>query len=363
MRSSRATHRGFTLVELLVVITIIGILIALLLPAVQSAREAARRAQCQNNLKQLGLAVLNYESTFKVFPPASHWADLIPGVTNSNDIDMQNQNNLRENWVIMVLPYMEQQPLYDSFDLRYPINDPVNQEERGVELATMMCPSDPYARKKYQGTQGDQTSNHGDNWARGNYGANGALGFQSDSAHCDWGCAASQSGWNNNKLRGVMGANASMSIGEIRDGTSNTIAILEIRAGILPFDCRGVWAMSGAGTSSCWAHGYIGDARGPNPVFLNADDSANCGQVSTAVGGEAEMVRKKMTCYEGTSSSPNRQAAARSAHVGGIFSTFCDGSVHWISDNIETSGSMSYPSAWDRLNLSNDGQPIPSGAF
>ncbi len=170
---------GFTLVELLVVITIIGILIALLLPAVQSAREAARRLQCQNNLKQLGLACLNYESTYGVFPPASHWADLQPNVA-AQSMRMQNQNNLRENWVIMILPFMEQQGLYDAFDLSLPINHEDNERARSTQLSVMLCPSDPNNRTLYNGLPGSsQSSNHGPNWARGNYGANGALGFQS----------------------------------------------------------------------------------------------------------------------------------------------------------------------------------------
>jgi hypothetical protein len=349
------------------VITIIGILIALLLPAVQAAREAARRAQCQNNIRQLGLGVLNYEQTYKVFPPASHWADLRPGQTNSSDIDMMNQSNLRDNWVIMVLPFVEQQNLYDRFDLSRPINDPVNRDERGVELSVMKCPSDAYNRRKYDGTQGEQSSNHGDNWARGNYGANGALGMQTDSAHCDWlsgsGCAASQQGWADPRIRGVMGANQAVNVDEIDDGTSNTFLILEIRAGLTVYDCRGIWAMSGAGTSSVWCHGYLGDARGPNCIFPAADDSANCGQLHTNLGGAAELIRRKMTCYSGTSSSPNRQGAARSMHVGGIYTCFADGSVHWISDDVETSGSTSYASVWDRLNLSADGQPIPATAY
>lgn len=92
-------HRGFTLVELLVVITIIGILIALLLPAVQAAREAARRAQCTNNLKQLSLGLLNYESTYGTLPP--------PGI-----------NTNQAPWLVLVLPFIEQKPLYDQFGFK-----------------------------------------------------------------------------------------------------------------------------------------------------------------------------------------------------------------------------------------------------
>ena len=103
-------QRGFTLVELLVVIAIIGILVALLLPAVQAAREAARRSRCQNNLKQLGLALLNYHDTHDGLPPAANWINLSTVTTHNN-------GGLRENWVIMILPFLEQQTVYDSFNL------------------------------------------------------------------------------------------------------------------------------------------------------------------------------------------------------------------------------------------------------
>jgi hypothetical protein len=121
--------------------------------------------------------------------------------------------------------------------------------------------------------------------------------------------------------------------------------------------------MSGAGPSSLWCHGFVGDARGPNAVFVSADDTANCGQLTTALGGSAELIRKKMTCYSNTAHPLNRQAASRSLHAGGVFTCLCDGSVQFISDNIQTGTSMTDPSTWDRLLLSSDGQPIPSGAF
>lgn len=104
--SKKQMGRGFTLVELLVVIAIIGILVALLLPAVQAAREAARRAQCQNNLKQIGLACLNYETARKTLPPGC--------IGYGNDDDTRGQ--VGTGWAIEILPYMEQESLYDQFD-------------------------------------------------------------------------------------------------------------------------------------------------------------------------------------------------------------------------------------------------------
>ncbi len=360
-------QNGFTLVELLVVIAIIGILVALLLPAVQAAREAARRIQCSNNIRNLGLACVTYETQLGSFPPASHWRR--PG----SNIAQQNNANLSETWAVMILPYIEQQNLYDKFDLTQYLTHPNNRQARATSISVMLCPTDNnYNRKHYSGKSGSaHSSNHGDNWARGNYAANGALGFQSDGAHCNdygsggSGCAAygDSKGWNDGRIRGVMGAHGAATEAEIKDGTSNTIMLMEIRAGVVEFDVRGVWALPGAGPSSCWAHGYLGDASGPNSGYTNSDDIGGCADVQAAVGGEANLRQMGMGCYGGTSSHPNRQAAPRSNHVGGIFVCFADGSVHWLTDYVEVSNSISYASVWDKLNLSRDGLVLSADAY
>lgn len=348
---------GFTLVELLVVITIIGILISLLLPAVQAAREAARRAQCQNNLKQIALALHNYHNTYKIFPPSSVWR---PG--DAADIQRLNNPNLRENWVILILPFLEQQALRDAFDLSRPIPDPVNERPRSMMLSVMLCPSDAYNRTPYNGSP----YNQGGNWARGNYAANAALGKMTVNGHTGYGGTESAAtdaspGWRHPLIRGVMGANTSVAIDEIRDGTSQTILVGEIRAGVAPIDPRGVWAMSGGCPSALWAHGYIGDANGPNAPYLNADDTNGCNDTRAAVGGAERLAQMGMPCAEG--SRPNYQQAARSMHPGGVHAAVADGSVHFISNYVQTGVSQSNLGVWDRLNLSADGLPISTGSY
>ncbi len=130
-QSVRRTRRGFTLVELLVVIAIIGILVALLLPAVQSARESARRIQCANNLKQLGLSMLLHENSKGELPPGA-----VITIANARVYDRQFTN-----WGIESLPYIEEQPLYDQYDQELSNTDPVNLPVLRTELSVMKCPS------------------------------------------------------------------------------------------------------------------------------------------------------------------------------------------------------------------------------
>ena len=169
-------RRGFTLVELLVVITIISILIGLLLPAVQSAREAARRLQCTNNLKQLGLALLNFHTSYNIFPPSAVWKN--NGKLDLTYINQGNFAGLAENWVVIILPQLEQQNLRGSFDLTKPIPDAANANARGTQLSFMLCPTDDaYNRKAFSGSISTLTNKMGDNWARGNYAANASSGY------------------------------------------------------------------------------------------------------------------------------------------------------------------------------------------
>jgi prepilin-type N-terminal cleavage/methylation domain-containing protein/prepilin-type processing-associated H-X9-DG protein len=127
------SRRGFTLIELLVVIAIIAVLIAMLLPAVQAAREAARRVQCTNNLKQLGIALHNYHDTVGVFPPG--YLSLVDPVTFDND-------GPGWGWSARSLNQMEQAPVYNSINFVLGIEFPANQTARLTVLASFLCPSD-----------------------------------------------------------------------------------------------------------------------------------------------------------------------------------------------------------------------------
>jgi prepilin-type N-terminal cleavage/methylation domain-containing protein len=123
-------QRGFTLVELLVVIAIIGILVALLLPAVQAARDSARRSECSNNLKQIGIAVLNYENSNKRFPAGS--------TTKGTNIT----GPYWSTWTVDLLPYMEEQGLYDRWDRKVVLENPGNMRVKQTRIAGYLCPSD-----------------------------------------------------------------------------------------------------------------------------------------------------------------------------------------------------------------------------
>ena len=191
--------RGFTLVELLVVIAIIGVLVALLLPAVQAAREAARRMSCSNKMKQIGLALHNYHDTHKVFPPDAIWAGATPG-GNPNVLDQPRHFT----WITMILPFMEQTPLHDQIDFSIPgYNQIINDQAlHQIQLPAFVCPSEA----------------------------------QTTSTH-DWGLSsyAGNAGWDTHRrMYGDLGRAGpfsfmdSASFASCTDGTSNTIFVGEV---------------------------------------------------------------------------------------------------------------------------------------
>jgi prepilin-type N-terminal cleavage/methylation domain-containing protein len=155
-------RKAFTLVELLVVIAIIGILVALLLPAVQAAREAARRTQCVNNLTQLILAVQNYESAYRVYPP---------GTLDEKGPIVSLPQGYHHNWLSQILPYMEEGNTFRHIDFSVGVYDPKNEPVRQVQIPTIRCPSDGFmpqnlAFSSYAGVHHDveapiDADNHG----------------------------------------------------------------------------------------------------------------------------------------------------------------------------------------------------------
>lgn len=234
LRNPRGRH-GFTLVELLVVIAIIGILVALLLPAVQAAREAARRSQCSNNLKQLGLALHNYHDTYKRFPPACFkeiWQDQPSGAARQSLL-----------WSGSILPYMEQQTLFDQivgmgYYMVWNDNGP-NQSVLQARVDGYHCPSAPEANLTF--TDAGSVANR----PRGNYGVviSGTIGVQwpyhngsgEHNSHVDDcnngsgspGAAVPPSSFHVRCNGPFFMQNKSTSFSNILDGTSNTVFIGE----------------------------------------------------------------------------------------------------------------------------------------
>jgi prepilin-type N-terminal cleavage/methylation domain-containing protein len=357
-RRARA-GRGFTLVELLVVITIISILIALLLPAVGSIREAARRMQCSNNIRQLGLACISYQSAYDRFPA---------GMTVAAGDNPCQPKNFMQNWVIASLPYMGEGALYNKFDFTTSISSgTANQQARSTRLAVMLCPTDSGAGVAFSGSANSEMSAVGNNWARGNYAANGSIeqvspvwngGSQMQSS------TSTSANWNQKYCRGVMGINTAVSLAQITDGASYTMMLGEIRIGVNAKDCRGTWAMGGAGPSSLWGHA-VTDDQGPNNPMPYADDLWGCTQIGTV----DYLTAMCMGCDEGNG---NDQQTIRSQHAGGAFVCLCDGSVRFISNyiahtsqwGINYTGNPPYDfQVWERLNCSMDGLTIDGAAF
>ncbi|QDV49071.1 DUF1559 domain-containing protein [Gimesia fumaroli] len=281
MNSTRNTRRGFTLIELLVVIAIIAILIALLLPAVQQAREAARRSQCKNNLKQIGLALHNYHETHNIFPPG--WIGVQPGVGANVEYGSG------WGWGTMVLPYLDQTPLYNKLNFNLDINNPA--QPAGLidqTLTVFRCPSDP-ADNTFDLEEEGNPGNVLAKLAVGNY-----IGvFGSDELDdCETVPAGTAC-----KSTGLFYQNSNTRFRDITDGTSQTL--------------------------------FVGERR--------TDKTA--GWYSTWVGAVPEGEETFARVLGATDHVPNDPASHfddfSSHHTGGTQFLFGDGRVRFITENID----------------------------
>jgi prepilin-type N-terminal cleavage/methylation domain-containing protein/prepilin-type processing-associated H-X9-DG protein len=354
---------GFTLIELLVVIAIIAILIGLLVPAVQKVRAAAARAQCQNNLKQLGLAGHNHHDSYKRFPVGSS----VPYATLNQDSNLELRLPFGPNWAVYLLPYVEQGALYNLANpSTYPGISPVpkvsaysaanlallskvNNSWRSIASNTVpvyLCPSDPNNNTPYNDPIVSPSPSGG--WARGNYAAN--AGFN-DYDHVSGGNTflTTSAGPLNNVLSGpVFAANYGAKVTEITDGTSSTIMFNEIRAGISPVDPRGVWAL-GMPSSSISNAGR--DFHNPTPNNTLGDSGGDGDEIQTCSKFWNSTIGsvQGMGCQKGGSLMTS--GMARSLHTGGVNACFCDGSVRFISNSITQF-------TWGLINSKNDGLVI-----
>jgi prepilin-type N-terminal cleavage/methylation domain-containing protein/prepilin-type processing-associated H-X9-DG protein len=329
------SRRGFTLIELLVVIAIIGVLIALLLPAVQAAREAARRAQCTNNLKQLGLALHNYHDSLGTFPIGRM------GI----GYDYSPQRGQRRTWAFSVLPYFEQNNLFNAINFDLEFYESANTTVIRTPLGMLQCPSDtptiqepdtPYPRSK---------GSYAANWGNTHF-------FQDEARGADW-----PNPWNNGPL-GLQGApngnafvgapfrgNKPTSLREYIDGTSNTSMIAEVIMG------------PNAG-------GNLYDHRGD--LF---NDDYNCtvfhtytppnSKVPDQMGGDADG--RPWCTYRQIAQAPPCTGgipfnAARSRHPGGVNALFGDGRVQFVKDTVSIS-------VWRAVGSLNGGEVVSSDSY
>lgn len=292
---SRPTRlrRAFTLVELLVVIAIIGVLVALLLPAVQSAREAARRMQCQNHLKQLALGLHNYHDTFTRFPPGQ-WNNFY-----TNDAPW-----IRGCWVQPLLPFIEQKNLYEVYDAARKTNGDwaLLCPSKDTKIKTLNCPSDPNSPK----TRTRDTNNIG--------GVATMQGLHTNYVVCSGSTAYGTGGL---QLEGMFFTKSFVRLAEVADGTSNTLMLSEI---IIVPDSAGANDLRGRYCNSWEGNSWFTTLNPPNTSVRDT-------QVYQGVS--LQQAPQTTIANNGT-----QAVYARSYHPAGVDASLGDGSVRYVSNNI-----------------------------
>ena len=339
-----STRTGFTLVELLVVIAIIGILVSLLLPAVNASRNAARKIICASNLRQAGLAVLEYEQTNKHFPVAGLVDRPADDPCGFNQDCFDPDTGQRISWVVLILPFLEEQTLFDQFDFRKTIFE---QERlpQSRSIASLICPADAATGRFLQ--YPDLTRDIP--FAKANV---AAYATQVHVGHLE-------------HIPGVLGGftpghSDGPPIKRLEDGTTHTIMVTEVRTRDEPSDQRGAWALPWPGSTLLSLDVHHDTARCKLQGSILADISLvnpYCAQTSDYWAGVAQLpnrpakpgqydtiykclqpesaARQNMPCGPLTGRPRWLSAAPRSAHVGGVNACMVDGRVTFVSDEVD----------------------------